>query len=97
MADNTLHSVKRDPEAPSPSTSTLGLGDDDIYENTQDELEINTDEKMQTLYFGRIPEALWAAWAELDDDAEIKLGVVRKQLGTNPNGKTLVESTSIFL
>jgi transcription initiation factor TFIIF subunit beta len=74
-----ITTIKRDPDsvAASPSAFT----EDDAYEDVGD---LDFSQASQSLYLMRIPKFLWDAWADYDDDDEIRLGTVRvEQVGAD--------------
>lgn len=68
--------IKPDPELGSPTS----LVDDDTYEDTG-ELEIP--KLPPAAWLLRIPKILYEGWAGIDDDEEIKLGVIRHYTKSN--------------
>ncbi|KAL3418644.1 transcription initiation factor IIF [Phlyctema vagabunda] len=76
--------IKPDPETA--GASPAPFMEEDIYEDTED-LEFNGDPNYQQLYLARVPKYVWEAWSELDDDAEIRIGTVRRETETDAQGK----------
>jgi len=69
MADTTC--VKPDPDMGSPSV------EDDDLEDAGD-LEFYDSSFMGTMYLARLPNYVWEAWSQLeDDDEEIQIGTIR--------------------
>ena len=71
--------IKPDPEGASPGFV------DDIYEDAGD-LEFNDDPKFSNLFLARVPQHLWKAWKDLDDNAEIQVGQLRRRITAEPGG-----------
>lgn len=68
--------IKPDPERGSPAP----LADDDAYEDTG-ELEIP--KLPPAAWLLRVPKILYEGWAGIDDDEEIKVGVIRHYTNSN--------------
>jgi transcription initiation factor TFIIF subunit beta len=79
--------IKRDPE--SQGASPMPFADEDIYEDAGD-LEFNRDPSFQSLYLARVPKHVWESWSKLDDDAEIRIGTIRKTEVTQKDGSKRV-------
>ncbi|KAK4161825.1 putative transcription initiation factor [Cladorrhinum sp. PSN259] len=75
--------IKPDPEAGSPMM-------EDIFDESAD-LEffdkLPQADMFNRMYLARLPPYLWAAWSELDDDAEIEIGRIRQWLDKDGNVK----------
>lgn len=73
MADQVR--IKPDPEA-----AASPLADDDMEDAGDLEFYDRSvpGDPMGTMYLARLPTALWDAWSELDDDAEIQIGTIRQ-------------------
>ncbi|KFX89174.1 hypothetical protein O988_08728 [Pseudogymnoascus sp. VKM F-3808] len=78
--------IKRDPDAI--GASPASFADSEAFEDAGD-LEFSTDPNFQNVYLARVPKYLWEQWNDLDDDAEIRLGTVRKTVNTNSDGVSL--------
>ena len=57
-----------------PETSSAMQMDEDIYEDAGD---LDFAAASQGLYLTRLPKMLWESWSQLDDEQEIRLGMVR--------------------
>ncbi|KAK3336593.1 putative transcription initiation factor [Cercophora scortea] len=65
--------IKPDPEAGSP------FAEDEIDESADlDFYDKNRHGDNDAMYLARLPNFLWKAWSELDDDAEIEIGKIRQ-------------------
>ena len=65
------HQVKPEPDSLAGTPSALS--DDDIYEDAGD-LDFSN---IANVHLLRLPKWLWENWANIDDDEQIELGVVR--------------------
>ncbi|KAI9825968.1 MAG: hypothetical protein M1826_006859 [Phylliscum demangeonii] len=72
------------PEPGSLPTSPVGFSDEDIYEDAGD---VDFSHVDRDVYLMRLPDWVWANWANIDDDEQIQLGTVRvEDLGLDPKG-----------
>ncbi len=78
--------IKHEPG--STGASPAGL-EEDIYEDAGD---LDFSRADQAAYLTRLPKWLWDAWAKLDDDAEVQVGMIRVE-GT-PNDIKRVRNRS---
>lgn len=85
--------IKRDPDAV--AASPASFADSEAFEDAGD-LEFSTDPSFQNVYLARVPKYLWEQWNDLDDDAEIRLGTIRKTVETDSNGIKVVLFTTCF-
>jgi transcription initiation factor TFIIF subunit beta len=89
--------IKQDPDSfLSVGASPSGFTDDDIYEDAGD-LEFGTDPRYQQIFFARLPQYIWDKWEQLDDDAEIRIGTIRRQIEKDAKGndKVFLGSTAL--
>ncbi|RYC54307.1 hypothetical protein CHU98_g11900, partial [Xylaria longipes] len=81
--------IKPDPDA----ISTLPgvMDDDDIYEDAGDlefaDLNPSTNPAAADVYLTHVPKYLYQAWANLDDDEEIRIGTMRKWIEVGKDGR----------
>jgi transcription initiation factor TFIIF subunit beta len=82
--------VKTEPEAGSPLVEDDfdDAGDLEFYDQTI------PGDPLGTMYLARLPNYVWQAWADLDDDAEIQLGTIRQWMETDETGASHVRITS---
>ena len=71
--------VKPDPEAAS-DEDLDDAGDLEFYDQS------TPGDPMGTMYLTRLPNYVWQAWADLDDDAEIQIGTIRQWNEVDANG-----------
>ncbi|KAL1852732.1 hypothetical protein VTK73DRAFT_9171 [Phialemonium thermophilum] len=74
--------IKADPEEGSP------LAEDDMDDAGDLEFYDQTipGDPMGTMYLARLPNYVWQAWADLDDDAEIQIGTIRQWMEPDAKG-----------
>lgn len=84
--------IKRDPDS---KDFQGNISEDDIYEDAGD-LEFNQDPAFQRMYLARVPKYIWEAWQNLDDDAEIQIGTIRKCYQKGPMGELKVNWSRIL-
>ncbi|KAK1764683.1 putative transcription initiation factor [Phialemonium atrogriseum] len=74
--------IKPDPEGGSPLVEDDfdDAGDLEFYDQSV------PGDPMGTMYLARLPNYVWQAWADLDDDAEIQLGTIRQWDEVDGNG-----------
>ncbi|KAI1128293.1 transcription initiation factor IIF, beta subunit-domain-containing protein [Nemania abortiva] len=82
-------SIKPDPDA---LNSLPGvMSDDDIYEDAGDlefaDFNPATNPTAGDVYLTHVPKYLYQAWANLDDDEEIRIGTVRKWVEVAKDGR----------
>ncbi|KAI1752542.1 transcription initiation factor IIF, beta subunit-domain-containing protein [Xylaria castorea] len=81
--------IKPDPDAMSTLPSVME--DDDIYEDAGDlefaNLSPSTNPAAADVYLTHVPKYLYQAWANLDDDEEIRIGTVRKWIEVGKDGR----------
>ncbi|GAW10981.1 hypothetical protein ANO14919_003190 [Xylariales sp. No.14919] len=81
-------SIKPDPDAVTILPSAMS--DDDMYEDAGD-LEFAdfspTNPAAADVYLTHVPKYLYNAWADLDDDEEIRIGTVRKWIEVGKDGR----------
>jgi hypothetical protein len=83
--------IKPDPEGGSP------VAEDELFEDAGDlEFYDNTlpDDPLGNMYIARLPEYVWKAWADVDDDAEIQIGTIRQWNEPDENGLLVVSYES---
>jgi len=76
MADQLQ--IKQDPDARSPGV------EDELEESTDLDFYSKDNDSYNRMYLARLPNYLWKAWSELDDDEEIQIGTIRQWSG--PSG-----------
>jgi transcription initiation factor TFIIF subunit beta len=86
MAD--MVRVKSETEAGSP------LADDDLDDAGDLEFYDQTmpGDPWGTMYLARLPNYVWQAWQDLDDDAEIQIGTIRQWNEVDAAGNSKVRS-----
>lgn len=85
-------SIKPDPDA---MNSLPGaMSDDDIYEDAGDlefaDFNPATNPAAADVYLTHVPKYLHQAWANLDDDEEIRIGTVRRWFEVGKDGRQIV-------
>lgn len=73
MADQLR--IKQDPDVGSPGV------EDELEESTDLEFYSKDNDNYNRMYLARLPNYLWKAWSELDDDEEIQIGTIRQWSG----------------
>lgn len=83
--------IKPDPEGGSPLVEDDfdDAGDLEFYDQSV------PGDPMGTMYLARLPNYVWQAWADLDDDAEIQLGTIRQWDEVDGNGASHVSIPSL--
>jgi transcription initiation factor TFIIF subunit beta len=84
--------IKPDPE--NLDSVSVGVSDDDIYEDAGDLefVDINpaTNPAAADMHLTHVPKYLHNAWANMDDDEEIRIGTVRKWIEVGKDGSRIV-------
>lgn len=83
--------IKPDPETGSPLAEDDfdDAGDLEFYDQSL------PGDPLGTMYLARLPNYVWQAWSDLDDDAEIQIGTVRQWYETDANGTPQVSIASL--
>lgn len=78
------------PEADNIGRSPSAMSEDDIYEDAGDLEFYEPNDSNNGVYLAHVPKYLYDAWANMDDDAEIKIGTFRQWSEKGPDGQPKV-------
>lgn len=70
------------------SPAGTAMSEDDVYEDAGDlEFYEANDTGADSIFLTHIPKYLYDAWESMDDDAEIRIGTLRRWYNKGPNGE----------
>jgi transcription initiation factor TFIIF subunit beta len=89
--------IKPDPAIkPEPDAGSLdaGMSDDDIYEDAGDlefvDFNPGTNPAAADIQLTHVPKYLYNAWAQMNDDEEMRIGTVRRWVEVGKDGRQTV-------